>query len=112
MTAKTPEVGDDLESLTDDQLRAVIREYGLNSPWYGDEDERTPEKELLRRLPHLAGFRSAMFMAEQADDDAAVAEHGPRARMELYSMKHPSPAATALREQYNRSVANWVGKSE
>jgi hypothetical protein len=98
--------GADLESLTDDQLRAVIRDYGLDSPWYGDEDERTPEGELLRRLPHLAGFRSALSVARQADDDAAVAKDGPAARMLL---KVPtSPATAAIAQAYDRSVANWL----
>jgi hypothetical protein len=107
-TADTIKPGDNLEPLTDDQLRAVIREYGLNSPWYGDEDGRTLESELLRRRPHLAGFRSALLVATQADLDEAAAKD-PSTRMSLTAPL--SPATEAIGQAYDKSVANWLAGS-
>jgi hypothetical protein len=65
-----PQPGDDLTAMTDIELAEVIRSYGLTAPWYGDEDERTPEGELHARRPWLRGLRYAADQAWMADTQA------------------------------------------
>ncbi|SFQ28179.1 hypothetical protein [Amycolatopsis rubida] len=93
--------GDDLTALTDEQLRRVVREYGWNSPWHGDEDERTPETELLDRFPAARGLHFAIRLALRA-------EHDPEGDVLSAEPVRPSPATQALQAWYRAWRDNWL----
>lgn len=99
-----PAPGDDLTAMSDEQLRGVIHRYGWDSPWYGDEDERTPEHEVRTRYPYLRGLHHAAQVAFTADTKAAL-ESNPDVTTWL---SEPSPVTAAVHDAYLHARQRWL----
>ncbi|MBN9747797.1 hypothetical protein DMP23_43060 [Amycolatopsis sp. A1MSW2902] len=86
--------------MTDDQLRMVVRAFGWSSPW--DAADGTPEAEVRRRYPFLAGLHWGWRTA--FDSDCAGSDA-------LTGYVEQSPATEAVRGQYESTLAEWLAGS-
>lgn len=95
--------GDDLGKANDDEVRAVIREYGLQSPWYGSSEDFTLRDEVHERDP-----RSRVLHGEVQRSAAVDQQAGNAMTLDW----DDSPLTLALQRAYDEAVQRWLDGPE
>ncbi len=100
--------GADLSAISDDELRALIGEYGIDSPWYGEENEDTLRVVVHGRSSKVSGLYGEMERSAKTDVTAARERGDDKAIMTL---TYETAATKDARAAYNDALRSWVAGS-